>query len=53
MKNYQKAFSVIVSVVFAGAALGAFLAKTEKGKKILSDIRKKKECHNREGVEAL
>lgn len=53
MKNYQKAISVIASVALAGAAIGAFFTKTEKGKKMLSEMKKRKHCNGEETIESV
>ncbi|WP_343674202.1 hypothetical protein [Chitinophaga sp.] len=53
MKNYQKAISVIASLALAGAAIGAFFTKTEKGRRMLADLKKKKECNGKESIETL
>jgi|GEM_PF-7025489 hypothetical protein len=53
MKNYKKAISVIASLALTGAAIGAFLTQTERGKKMLSDLKKRKECNGKETIESL
>ena len=45
MKRYQKAMTIIASLAIAGAAIGTFFTKTERGKKILSDLKKRKESN--------
>ncbi|WP_158569191.1 hypothetical protein [Chitinophaga silvisoli] len=53
MKNYQKAISVIASVAIAGAAIGALLTKTEKGKRVLTAMKKKKHGNGQESIETI
>ncbi|SFW85202.1 hypothetical protein [Chitinophaga sancti] len=53
MKNYTKAISVIASVALAGAAVGAFFTRTEKGKKMLSQMKKKKQCNGQASIESI
>lgn len=52
MKNYKKALSVIASVAIAGAAI-ALLTKTEKGKQLLTDMKKKKHCNGQGAIESI
>ena len=42
MKRYQKAMTIMASLAIAGAAISTFLTKTDSGKKILSEIKKRK-----------
>ncbi|WP_343693599.1 hypothetical protein [Chitinophaga sp.] len=53
MKNYKKTLSVIASVAIAGAAIGAILTRTEKGKQLLAEMKKKKHCNSHESVESI
>lgn len=53
MKNYKKAISVLASVALAGAAIGAFFTKTEKVKKLLAEMKKRKQCNGQTTIESI
>jgi hypothetical protein len=53
MKNYQRTISVIASVAIAGAAIGALLTKTEKGKRMLAAMKKKKHVNGQASIETI
>lgn len=50
MKSYKKSLLFFAAVAVAGAALGAFFTKTEKGKQLLAEMEKRKHCNEDESI---